>query len=72
MKAQEYTKSLRGKDAKALNDELEALRKEQFNLRMQQATGQGGKSHLVKDVRKRIARLKTVMAQQAKQSVQAS
>ncbi|MEQ1438461.1 50S ribosomal protein L29 [Fontimonas sp. SYSU GA230001] len=66
MKAQEYIKALRGKDAKALGEELAALRKEQFNLRMQQTTGQGGKPHLVKDVRKKIARLKTVMAQQVK------
>ncbi|MFA5940994.1 MAG: 50S ribosomal protein L29 [Sinimarinibacterium sp.] len=72
MKGQEYVKALRGKDAKALGEELEALRKEQFNLRMQQATGQGGKPHLVRDARKKIARLKTVMAQQAKQPVQAS
>jgi large subunit ribosomal protein L29 len=35
---------------------------------MQQATGQGSKSHLVRDVRKKIARLKTVMAQQVKSS----
>ncbi|HEY0973958.1 MAG TPA: 50S ribosomal protein L29 [Solimonas sp.] len=67
MKAQEYVKSLRGKDAKALNEELLALRKEQFSLRMQAATGQGStKPHLVRDVRKKIARLKTVMAQQVK------
>lgn len=72
MKAQEYTKSLRAKDAAGLATELEALRKEQFNLRMQQATGQGGQSHLVRDVRKKIARLKTVVAQQAKNTVSAS
>ncbi|MEW6168429.1 MAG: 50S ribosomal protein L29 [Pseudomonadota bacterium] len=66
MKAQEYVKSLRGKSAAELGTELEALRREQFNLRMQQATGQGSKSHLVRDVRKKIARLKTVMAQQVK------
>lgn len=64
MKTTEYVKSLRGKDAKGLNDELAALRKEQFNLRMQGATGQGTKPHLVRDVRKKIARLKTVLAQQ--------
>ncbi len=68
MKAQEYVKSLRSMDAKALRDELAALRKEQFNLRMQEATGQGGKPHLVSDVRKKIARLKTVMAQQVNAS----
>ena len=35
MKTSEYVKSLRGKDAKALAEELTALRREQFNLRMQ-------------------------------------
>jgi large subunit ribosomal protein L29 len=68
MKAQEYVKSLRGKDAKALNEELAALRREQFNLRMQAATGQATKPHLVRDVRKKIARLKTVLTQQVKAS----
>lgn len=72
MKAQEYVKSLLSKSAAELNSELEALRKEQFNLRMQLATGQGGKTHLVRDVRKKIARLKTVVAQQAKQSAKQS
>ncbi|MES0875295.1 50S ribosomal protein L29 [Sinimarinibacterium thermocellulolyticum] len=68
MKAQEYVKSLRGKSAAELSSELEALRKEQFNLRMQLASGQGGKTHLLRDVRKRIARLKTVVAQRTEQS----
>lgn len=68
MKNSEYVKGLRGKDAKALNDELAAVRKEQFNLRMQQATGQQTKSHLVTIARKKIARLKTVLQQQAKAS----
>ncbi|TJY63161.1 50S ribosomal protein L29 [Sinimarinibacterium sp. CAU 1509] len=68
MKAQEYVKALREKDAKALKEELTALRREQFNLRMQQATGQGGKPNLIRDARKKIARVKTVMAQQVKAS----
>ncbi len=68
MKAQEYVKALREKDAKALKEELTALRREQFNLRMQQATGQGGKPNLIHDARKKIARVKTVMAQQVKAS----
>lgn len=68
MKAQEYLKGLRGKDGKALKEELVALRREQFNLRMQAATGQGSKSNLVRDVRKKIARIKTVIAEQVKSS----
>lgn len=63
MKNSEYVKSLRGKDAKALDVELIALRKEQFNMRMQQATGQQTKPHLITSARKKIARLKTVMKQ---------
>jgi len=66
MKANEYTKQLRGKNAEQLNDELAALRKEQFNLRLAHATGQQNKTHLAGEVRKRIARLKTVLKQQAK------
>lgn len=56
-------KELRAKSPKELNDELLALRKEQFSLRMQQATGQLAKSHLLKQVKRNIARVKTVQAQ---------
>ena len=66
MKPIEYLKSLREKDGKALGDELAALRKEQFNLRMGKATGQQNKSHLITQARKKIARLKTVMRAKVK------
>jgi large subunit ribosomal protein L29 len=67
MKSTDYLKTLRGKTAEQLNDELAALQKEQFNLRLQTVTGQQNKTHLAGDVRKRIARLKTVLkAAQAK------
>jgi large subunit ribosomal protein L29 len=66
MKPVEYLKSLRAKDGKALADELAALRKEQFNLRMQRVTGQQTMSHLSKNARKKIARVKTVMRSQVK------
>ncbi len=56
-------KELRAKTPKELNDELLALRKEQFSLRMQQATGQLAKSHLLKQVKRNIARVKTVQTQ---------
>ena len=68
MKANEYLKQLRGKSADQLNEELAALQKEQFNLRLQHATGQQNKTHLAGDVKKRIARLKTVLKTQAKKS----
>ncbi|WP_028008623.1 50S ribosomal protein L29 [Solimonas flava] len=66
MKTSEYVKALRGKDAKALADELAALRREQFNLRMQQGAGQATKPHLVREARKKIARVKTIARSQVK------
>lgn len=68
MKTAEYVKGLRGKSAQELKNELTALRKEQFNLRMQKATGQLNKSNLVQSVRKNIARVKTLARQQVKAS----
>ena len=66
MKTADYIKQIRGKTAEQLNTELAALQKEQFNLRLQRVTGQQNKTHLAGDVRKRIARIKTVLKQQAK------
>ena len=68
MKTGEYIKSLRGKSVQDLKNELAALRKEQFNLRMQKATGQLNKSNLVQNVRKKIAQVKTIARQQVKAS----
>jgi large subunit ribosomal protein L29 len=56
---------LRGKAAKDLNEELLKLRREQFSLRMQRATGQAIKPNDFGRVRKDIARLKTVLAEKA-------
>jgi large subunit ribosomal protein L29 len=58
-------KELRGKSAAELTDELLKLRKEQFALRMQRATGQSPKPDQFTKVRRSIARLKTVQRQQA-------
>ena len=58
---------LNGKSAAELKDQLIELRKEQFNLRMEQASGQLAQPHRVKQVRRDIARVKTVMGQQAGQ-----
>lgn len=52
---------LRTKDIKELETELTALYKEQFNLRMQRGSGQQPKPHLFNNVRKDIARIKTVL-----------
>ena len=51
-----------------LTDQLLQLKKEQFNLRFQAATGQMDKSHRVNQVRKDIARIKTVMRQKSAQA----
>jgi large subunit ribosomal protein L29 len=55
---------LRGKTADELNDQLLSLRKEQFNLRFQRATGQLNNTSRVKAVRRDIARIKTLLRQQ--------
>ena len=61
MKAEE----LRSKTQDQLSDDLAALKKEQFNLRFQKATGQLEKTARVKQVRKDIARIKTIAAEKA-------
>lgn len=58
-------KELRGRVARDLNEDLLKLRREQFSLRMQRATGQAVKPHDFGRVRKDIARLKTVLAEKA-------
>ena len=61
MKANE----LREKSAQQLYEQLLELLRDQFNLRMQKATGQLGQSHLLSQVKRDIARVKTVLNQQA-------
>jgi large subunit ribosomal protein L29 len=52
---------IRGMTPDQLKDQLLSLKKEQFNLRFQAATGQLEKTHRVNEVRKDIARIKTVL-----------
>jgi large subunit ribosomal protein L29 len=52
---------LRSKDAAGLTDDLAKLKKEQFNLRFQQATGQLEKPSRMREVRRDIARVKTAL-----------
>jgi large subunit ribosomal protein L29 len=56
---------VRTKTADQLNDELASLKKEQFNLRFQKASGQIENTARVRQVRRDIARLKTVQAERA-------
>ncbi len=62
----EKLRELRELSGDKLGEELLKLRREQFNLRMQAATGQGAKPDQHGSVRRSIARLKTVLAEQAK------
>ncbi|HHL45891.1 MAG TPA: 50S ribosomal protein L29 [Gammaproteobacteria bacterium] len=57
MKASE----LREKNTSELKEEILSLLQEQFNLRMQRATGQMSKPHRMKEIRRDIARIKTIM-----------
>ncbi|MGQ0531957.1 MAG: 50S ribosomal protein L29 [Caulobacteraceae bacterium] len=63
--ASQDIKSVRDKDAAALKDELVSLKKEQFNLRFQQATGQLEKSSRIREVRRAIARVQTVLREKS-------
>ncbi|TIQ17028.1 MAG: 50S ribosomal protein L29 [Mesorhizobium sp.] len=56
---------IRTKSLDQLTDELASLKKEQFNLRFQKATGQLEKTARVKQVRKDIARIKTIAAEKS-------
>ena len=63
--AENDIKSIRDKDAGRLKDELASLKKEQFNLRFQQATGQLEKSSRIREVRRAIARVQTVLREKS-------
>ena len=65
MKNNEFVKDLNTKSAAELNDELVAAKKELFNLRFQNATNQLDNTSRIKEVRKNIARIQTVIAQKA-------
>ena len=58
---------IRKKSNDELNTELNALLKEQFNLRMQRGMGQAPKQHLFNQVRKNIARIKTILNEKGSQ-----
>ena len=68
MKLSTRTKELRAKPPAELQQELMALLKAQFGLRMQHATQQLGNTGQLRTVRRDIARTKTLLSQKAKQS----
>jgi len=68
MKRTERKNAVAGKNATELQTELEALLKEQFGLRMQRATQQLTNTAKLKDVRRGIARVRTLLGQKAREA----
>ena len=64
MKTKNYVNELKAKTVEQLNDELVGAKKELFNLRFQNATNQLDNTSRIKDVRKNIARIQTVITEQ--------
>ena len=65
MKINKFVEDLKAKSAAELNEELVAAKKELFNLRFQNATNQLDNTSRIKEVRKNIARIQTVITEQA-------
>lgn len=65
MKSKSYVEELKGKSAAELNEDLVAAKKELFNLRFQNATNQLDNTSRIKEVRKNIARIQTVLTEKA-------
>jgi len=62
------TSELKDKSMEELQTTLVSLTKDQFNFRMQKSTGQLGQTHLLKAVKKDIARVKTVLNEKSRVS----
>ena len=65
MKIKSYVEGLKGKTAVELQEELVAAKKELFNLRFQNATNQLENTSRIKEVRRNIARIQTVIDEKA-------
>ena len=63
MKIYTFVNELRGKSVEELNEELVAAKKELFNLRFQNATNQLDNTSRIKEVRKNIARIQTLITE---------
>ncbi len=66
MKINKFVEDLRTKSAAELNEELVAAKKELFNLRFQNATNQLDNTSRIKEVRRNIARIQTVITEKSK------
>ena len=62
MKSKAYVEDLRSKNIEELNQELVSAKKELFNLRFQNATNQLTNTARIREVRRNIARLKTMIS----------
>lgn len=67
MKTNKYVQDLNAKSATELGNELVAAKKELFNLRFQNATNQLDNTARIKEVRKNIARIQTIITQKEMQ-----
>ena len=65
MKTKEFRADLRSKNVEELNAELVAAKKELFNLRFQNATNQLENTSRIKEVRRNIARIQSIMTEKA-------
>ena len=63
MKINKFVEALKAKSVADLNDELVAAKKELFNLRFQNATNQLDNTSRIKEVRKNIARIQTMITE---------
>lgn len=61
-----YVEELKGKTVAELNEDLVSLKKELFNLRFQNATNQLDNTARIKEVRRNIARIQTVITEKSK------
>jgi len=68
MKTSKYVEELRAKSPAALAEDLVAAKKELFNLRFQNATNQLDNTARIKEVRRNIARIQTVITQKQKEA----
>ena len=66
MKTNKFVEGLKAKSAAELQEELVAAKKELFNLRVQNATNQLDNTSRIKEVRKNIARIQTVITEKSK------
>ncbi len=71
MKSSNYVKELREESVESLQEKLVAAKKELFNLRFQNATNQLENTGRIKEVRKNIARIQTIITEKARETLNA-